>query len=143
MLHIGKAPLWQRALAAYMLVDQSYGVAIQRYEEDATMTVPQKVAFFFGAAMAVCPLWYVVTLTGALMGNAIPPEFALDFAVPITFIALTAPWLKSLPHIAAALVSVVGALAFAWVPYSGGLIIAASLAMMTGAGVEIWMERRQ
>ena len=41
----------------------------------------------------------------------IPPEYALDFAVPITFIALFAPQLRSVPHLAAALVSVAVSLA--------------------------------
>ncbi len=140
--HMGAAPLWQRALAAYLLVDQSYGVASQRYDREPTLTVPEKMAYFFGAVMAVCPLWYLFTYVGAVAGAAIPPEYALDYAVPITFLALVAPYLRSLPHLAAALVSVAGALAFSVIPYSLGLIIAASLAMFTGALVEIWMERR-
>lgn len=141
--HIGSAPLWKRALAAYLLVDQSYGVAIQRFEEDPSLTAVQKITYFFGVAFAVCPLWYVMTLIGALVGSAIPPEYALDFAVPITFIALIAPWLKSVPHIAAAFVSVTAALFFAWMPYKTGLLVAAALAMATGACVELWLERRR
>lgn len=140
--HLGPATLWQRALACYCLTDQSYAVSIQRFDTDGTMSTVQKVAYFIGAAFAVVPLWYATTLLGALVGSTIPPEYALDFAVPITFIALVAPWLASLPHIAAAFVSVAVALALAWVPYSGGLLVAAMLGMLTGAGVEIWMERR-
>ena len=140
--HIGKAPLWQRAVAAYFLVDQTYGVSIRRYDANGGLTVGQKMAFFFGAALAVCPLWYAMTMLGAVAGSAIPPEYALDFAVPITFIALVAPYLGTLPHIAAAFVSIVAALVLAWVPYNGGLLIAAGLAMVTGAGVEIWLEKR-
>ncbi len=140
--HMGPAPLWQRALAAYLLVDQSYGVAIQRYDRDHAMTVPQKMAYFFGAVMAVCPLWYLFTYVGAVAGEAIPPEYALDFAVPITFLALVAPYLGSLPHLAAAFVSVVLALALAGLPVGTGLIIAALVGMVTGATVEVWLERR-
>ncbi|QHQ36995.1 AzlC family ABC transporter permease [Algicella marina] len=140
--HIGAAPMWQRALAAYLLVDQSYGVSVQKYERSPEMTVPQKMAYYFGAVMAVCPLWYIFTFVGAVAGTAIPPEYALDFAVPITFLALVAPSLRTVPHIAAAVVSVTAALVFAGVPYSLGLIIAAVLAMFTGALVEIWLEKR-
>lgn len=140
--HMGKAPLWQRALAAYFLVDQTYGVAVRRYESEPKLNLSQRMAFFFGASMAICPLWYAATFIGAVAGSAIPPEYALDFAVPITFIALVAPYLGSLPYIAAAFVSVVVALAFAWIPYNGGLMIAAGVAMLTGAGLEIWLEKR-
>ena len=62
--------------------------------------------------------------------------------MPITFIALFAPMLKSLPHLAAATVSVLGALALVWVPYNMGLILAGLAAMLTGALVETWKESR-
>ena len=44
---------------------------------------------------------------------------------------------------AAALVSIIASLVFAFLPTGMGLFIAAPLAMLTGAGVEIWMERRR
>jgi 4-azaleucine resistance transporter AzlC len=140
--HIGQAPLWQRALAAYFLVDQSYGVSIQKYEEVPAMSLGEKLAFFFGAVAPVCPLWYVFTWIGAVAGTRIPPDYALDFAMPITFIAIFAPMLKSLAHVSAATVSVLGALALVWVPYNLGLILAGLAAMLTGALVETWKERR-
>ena len=77
------------------------------------------------------------------MGVAIPPEYALDFAVPITFLAIIAPALRTLPHVIAALISAALALAFVWVPYNLGLIIAAIFAMIAGAQSEVWLERRR
>jgi 4-azaleucine resistance transporter AzlC len=141
--HIGAAPLWQRALAAYLLTDQCYGVAINRYTLQPRMGGPEKVAYFFGVALPVCGPWYAATWAGAVAGAAIPPGLALDFAVPITFIALVGPALRSLPHLAAALVSVIVSLALAWIPYNLWLLIAGLLAMATGALVESWQERRR
>lgn len=140
--HLGAAPLWQRALAAYCLTDQTYGVAIHRFTERPDVPVAQKMAYFFGAVIAICPLWYAFTIVGALAGQAIPPEFALDFAAPITFIALFAPALRSLPHLGAALVSVVGALSLGWMPYNLWLPVAALLGMGAGAALELALERR-
>lgn len=139
--HLGHAPLWKRALIAYVLVDQTYGTAINRYMLEPEMTGAEKLAFFLGVAVAICPWWYVFTVIGALAGSAIPAGLALDFAVPITFIALFAPALRSLPHLAAAFVSVVVALLLSGLPYAGGLLIAALVAMATGALVEAAMER--
>lgn len=65
----------------------------------------------------------------------------LDFALPITFIALIGPMLKSIPHVAAAVVSVFGALALGWMPSGVGLLVAASLAMLTGALVDDWSSK--
>jgi 4-azaleucine resistance transporter AzlC len=137
--HLGNALTWQKVLISYFMVDQSYGVSIEKYERSPEMTLAEKVAFFFGAISAVAPFWYGSSFVGALIGSTIPPEYALDFAVPITFIALVAPSLRSLPHMAAAVVSVVVSLALAWLPYNLWLMIAAVLAMITGAQVEKWL----
>lgn len=141
--HIGGAKLWQRAFAAYLLTDQSYGTAMNGYALRPYPTPSEKVAFLVGAAAPVCPPWYAATYVGAVAGGTIPPAFALDFAVPITFIALVAPALRSLPHLAAAFVSVAASLALHWLPFNLWLLSAASLAMMSGAGVELWQERRR
>ena len=141
--HLGRVPLWQRALAAYFLVDQSYAAATVEYERNPGMTPSEKLAYFFGAITPVCPLWYVFTLVGALVGEAIPEAFALDFAVPITFLAVLAPMLRTVAHVAAAATSVILALALAWMPAGVGLLLAAGAAMAVGAAVEVWMERRR
>jgi predicted branched-subunit amino acid permease len=141
--HLGRAPLWQRALVAYGLVDQSYAVSILEFERNPSLSLPERVAFFMGSFMVVAPWWYAATLAGALLGSAIPPEFALDFAIPITFLALVAPALRTLAHVVAALVSACLALALAGLPYGTGLLLAAVAAMAAGALTEILMERRR
>jgi len=141
--HLGKARTWQKVLMAYLMVDQSYGVSIEQYQKEPSMPVQEKVSYYFGVISAIAPFWYGFSFIGALVGSAIPPEYALDFAIPITFIALVAPSLRSLPHLAAAVVSVVVSLALAWMPYNLWLMIAAVLAMITGAQVEKWLEARK
>lgn len=140
--HLGKAPLWQRAIAAYGLTDQTYGITINRFTMLPDVPTAQKMAYFFGAMAVICPTWYVFTMVGAIAGQAIPSEYALDFAAPITFIALFAPALRSLPHVAAALVSITVSLLFAWLPYNLWMLLAALLAMAAGASLEYRLERR-
>lgn len=139
--HLEGMSLWRRAAAAYWLTDQTFALAYARFEKDPGMTPGERMAFFFGSGVLVCLPWYALTVAGALVGARMPEWLALDFAVPVTFIALFAPALRSLPHLAAAAVSVGVALALAWMPYSLGLMVAALLAMGTGAAVEAWMER--
>ncbi|MEL6511513.1 MAG: AzlC family ABC transporter permease [Pseudomonadota bacterium] len=140
--HLGSAPLWQRACIAYFTVDQSYAVSAAQFEKTPDWTLSQKIAYFFGAVTPVCPMWYVVTWIGAYAGTAIPPEFALDFAIPITFLAIIAPLLRTLPHVLACATSVILALSFAWVPYNLGLLIAALGAMMVGAQAELMLSKK-
>ncbi|MGH1458772.1 AzlC family ABC transporter permease [Litorivita sp. NS0012-18] len=140
--HVGSAPLWQRALIAYFTVDQSFACADVAYQKNPDWTLSQKLRYFAGVVTPVCPLWYIATVAGAWAGEAIPEGLALDFAVPITFLAIIAPALRSLPHVAAALTSVVLALVFAFLPYNLGLLIAALAALLVGAQVELVLTRR-
>ncbi|MDQ2088892.1 AzlC family ABC transporter permease [Marimonas arenosa] len=141
--HVGHARLGTRVLMSYLMVDQAFAVAVKTYEEQPGMSPAAKVAYYFGCMVLICPFWYGCTLLGALLGRAIPESYALDFAVPVCFIALTAPLLRSLPHVFAALISSLAAIAFAWLPWSLGLIVAALIAMTAGAQAELWLRRRQ
>lgn len=139
---LGDAPLWKRALVAYVNVDQSYAVSVNKYEDVPAMSIPQRVAFFFGAVTPVCPMWVVATALGIWLGEGIPAWMALDFAVPICFLAIIAPMMRTLAHMLAAVTSIVVALLLAGLPYNLGLLVAAVIAMGVGAQVEVWMQRR-
>jgi predicted branched-subunit amino acid permease len=140
---IGGAPLWQRALAAYFLVDQSYACAVVRFEQEPRWSVAERMAYFFGVVTPICPLWYVFTLVGALLGNAVPGGLPLDFALPITFLAMIGPMLRTPAHVAAAFLSVTLALVLAGLPYNLGLLVAGLAGMVAGAQVEVMLERRR
>ena len=134
--HLGRAPLWQRALVSYLLVDQTYALAQQAYEAERAWTVADRVAYFGGLALPVFPAWVGSTWAGAVLGARVPGWLPLDFALPLAFVALVGPLLRTRAHAAAAFVSVAGALALWWVPWNLGLIVAAAAAMAVGAEVE-------
>ncbi len=134
--HIGAAPLWQRAIAAYFTVDQSYAVSITKYETAPEMSPQEKIAYFFGTVTPVCPLWWIFTLVGAIVGAAIPASFALDFAVPITFLAIVAPALRTRAHIGAAITAAFLSLLLFSVPFNLGILLAGMGGMMVGARIE-------
>lgn len=141
--HLGREPLGMRVLYAYFMVDQSFAIAINKFNDSPEMTVRQKGVYYMGSFLCVFPVWTVMTLVGALIGAQIPPEYALDFALPICFISLSAPMMRSLPHFVAAIVSMIGAVLFVNIPYSLGLLLAALIAMMAAAQLELWLKRRQ
>ena len=70
------------------------------------------------------------------LGGVTPPELGLDFALPIAFIAMLGPAMRTGAHRIAALVGGTGALLFAFMPWNLGLICGAVLGMMAGAEVE-------
>lgn len=134
--HIGAAPTKQRLLLAFFLVDQAYALSFNEYENNPERKLSEKVAYYFGSATPICPIWYLFSYIGAVVGEAIPAEFGLDYIVPITFLAMVAPALKSVAHIAAAATSIIVALLLVWVPFNLGLMVAAIIAMMVGAEIE-------
>ncbi|MDF1855329.1 AzlC family ABC transporter permease [Pseudooceanicola sp.] len=139
--YLGAAPFWKRGLVAYFTVDQSFACSMIAFEKNPGWSLSQRLAYFFGVVTPICPFWYVFTVVGALIGEAIPPALGLDFAMPITFIAMIAPMLRSLPHLAACLVAVTLALLLVWLPLNLGLLLAGIGGMMAGAATEVWRDR--
>ena len=78
-----------------------------------------------------------------MIGTQVPQSWALDFALPITFLALVAPMLRTPAHLIAAFVSIVTSLLAAGLPYSLGLLVAGVVAMMAGAQAEVYFERKK
>lgn len=132
----------QKAWVAYALVDQSYALSIQEYEANPRMDLRHRLAFFAGIVMVVCLPWMLFSWLGATVGRAIPEGIALDFAMPITFLAMIAPMLRTPAHLAACFVAVAGSLVLAGLPSGLGLLIASPLGMAAGAAVEVWSHKR-
>lgn len=134
--HLGGLSFGKRAVVSYLLTDQTFAAAILRYEQSPRRRLHQKMAYFLGVATPVVPVWYLATWAGAALGSTIPPGLPIDFAVPITFLALIVPMLRTLAHVVAALVSIISVLVLAFLPFNLGLLVAALLAMIAGAETE-------
>ena len=140
--HLGALPLARRGLLAYFLVDQVYAASALEYERRPTMTAAEKAAYFLGLCAPVCLPWYGSTWAGAVLGAGLPPGWGLDFAVPIAFLAMLGPMLRTPAHGVAAAVSVGLALALWGLPGNLGLLLAAVVAMLAGALAETWAVQR-
>lgn len=139
---LGALPMAKRSLLAYLLLDQPYAVSIVEYERTPSLTLQQRTAYFLGSTFFVVVPWLAATWAGVRLGATIPAEWPLDFAVPIAFLSLIGPMLRTPAHVAAAMVSIGVALALWWLPYQLGLLVAAIAAMLTGAQVELLQARR-
>lgn len=133
---LGTASLWQRALVAFFLVDQSYAVAHLHYEANPRLSMGGRLAFYTGASVLMAPVWAVSTWAGAALGAAIPESWALDFALPITFLAMIAPMLRTPAHVAAALTGALVSIPGSVLPWNLGLLVAGTLGMIAGAETE-------
>ncbi|MCL4530539.1 MAG: AzlC family ABC transporter permease [Chloroflexi bacterium] len=123
-----------KILLAYLLTDEAYAATIIHYEEDGVK--PASHWFFLGAGFSLWLTWQVSSALGIFLGAAIPPSWPLDFALPLTFIAMVMPVLKDYPVIAAALSAGLVALLAYSLPYKLGLILAALIGILVGTLLE-------
>lgn len=124
---------WKVALS-YFLTDEAYAPSILYYEKEGLQT--QKHWFLLGAGFSLWLNWQVSTAVGIFLGAAIPESWSLDFALPLTFIAMVVPVLKKQPMIAAALSAGVTALLAYNLPFKLGLILAALVGIAVGTMLE-------
>ena len=127
---------WRVGLA-FWLTDESFAV-VHRYYLLNNPDLEHKHWYFLGSCLAMYSLWFVCTVTGALLGQALPSmgEWGLDFAMVATFIGIVVPMLRNRPMIVAALVaSAVSIVAYA-LPYKLGLLLAALLGVVAGVLAE-------
>jgi len=123
-----------KTLLSYLLTDEAYAPTIIKYERDGI--TPFSHWFLFGAGIVLWSTWQVSTALGVFLGKAIPDSWSLDFALPLTFIAMVVPVLKTRPAIAAALSAGVVALLAYSLPYRLGLILAALVGIVVGTLLE-------
>jgi len=123
-----------KVILSYLLTDECYAPSVLRYEE--TGIKPFSHWFVFGAGLALWSTWQVSTALGIFLGTAIPDSWQLDFALPLTFIAMVMPALKNRPMVAAAVSAGVVALLGYGLPFKLGLILAAFTGIVVGTVLE-------
>jgi 4-azaleucine resistance transporter AzlC len=124
---------WKSVLS-YLLTDEAYAPSIMKYEKEGVQ--PSSHWFLLGAGFTLWLTWQVSTALGIFLEAAIPPTWPLDFALPITFIAMIVPALRSLPMIAAWLSAGVVAILGYSLPFKLGLILAAGIGILVGTALE-------
>lgn len=129
-------PLRWKWLLAYLLTDEAYAVGITGYQ--AAGDKQRKHWYVLGAGLGLWSTWQLSTAVGIFLGGQIPASWSLDFALPLTFIALVVPVLTDRASVAVALVAGVAAVAAASLPLNLGLIVAAVSGMLAGLLVESW-----
>lgn len=118
---------------SYLMTDEAYAVAILNYERVGRAEAAGGHWYFLGAGLGLWTTWQISTAFGIWLGAAIPADWPLDFALPLTFIAMLMPMLKTRPSVAAALsAGAVAVLAFSW-PYRLGLVAAVLTGIFVGA----------
>lgn len=129
-----------KALLSYLLTDEAYAPSIIQYEKEGVK--PHSHWFLLGAGLALWTNWQISTALGIFLGARIPNNLQLDFALPLTFIAMVvpvlyvAPFLKKFAMISATLSAGIVALLAYHLPFKLGLILAALVGIIVGTLLE-------
>jgi 4-azaleucine resistance transporter AzlC len=139
--HLATRPFRWKAILAYLTTDQAYAISLAHFEQAPEN--PDKHWFFVGTAATLWVVWQAGTVAGILAGAFVPEHWSLDFAIPLTFIAVVVPAIKDGPAFAAAVMAGLVAVLAAGLPLNLGLIVGASAGIMIGTILDLrpgWRE---
>jgi 4-azaleucine resistance transporter AzlC len=128
--YLQKLTTWRKALLAYMLSDQAFGVSVSHF-----VITKQEIDhrwYYFGSAFVIWVAWQISTVIGALLGPLVPASLGFDFAFPLSFMALMFAALRDHPTVIAALFGGIIAVLAKGLPYNTGLVLATFLGIAAG-----------
>ena len=138
------APLWFRIVGSYLLIDQAFALngehAPGRLHERSQR---YQMWHLLGTAVPMLAVWLVTIAIGLFVGELLPPEWEVDFAIPLMFLGLMVMATTNVPGLAAALVG--GGVAVVgrdW-PSGSGLLAGAILGVIVAGLLDIILERRR
>ena len=126
--YINSLPLKWRIVLGYLLTDEAFAVSFQEFENK------NKFAHYhlLGGGLTLWVFWQISTVIGVFLGANIPPYLNLEFAIPLTFIAVILPTLKSLAQISTAVTASIIAIFGQDLPYGLWIIVASISGMFVG-----------
>ena len=83
-----------RIVLAYLLTDEAYAISIRRF-----IIEPNRPFLHFhllGTGITLFLSWQISTLMGVFLGGDLPQFLDLQFIIPLTFIAIIVPMIKSI-----------------------------------------------
>ena len=122
---------WRISLA-FWLTDETFAVTIHRYRREDS----QGVAHWYqlGSSIAMYLNWQFWSFVGLLLGDQIPDasNWGLDVAMPITFIGMIIPFVKSWPMGVCVLTAGAASLITMSLPYKLGIMVSAFAGIAAG-----------
>jgi 4-azaleucine resistance transporter AzlC len=122
---------WRIPLA-FWLTDETFAVTVHRFQrEDACA---EKHWYQLGSSIAMYLNWQFWCFVGLMLGRRIPDAsgWGLDVAMPITFIGMIIPFVKTFPMAVCVLTAGTASLLTLSLPYKLGIVVSASAGIAAG-----------
>ena len=131
--YISSLPLRWRIILGYLLTDEAFAVSFQEFENK------NRFAHYhlLGGGLTLWVFWQISTVAGVFLGANIPPYLNLEFAIPLTFIAIILPKLKSLAQICTAITASIIAIFGQVLPFGLWILVASIAGMFVGGLINL------
>lgn len=118
-----------KAIVSYTITDQSYtSLAANEHKLKAS----DKLLFYLGTSLVMIIVWQSSVVLGFIFGNFAPESISLDYAVPLSFVALVMPTLKNKLYWFVAVFCSILAIILKDLPYNLGLLVTACSGISLG-----------
>jgi 4-azaleucine resistance transporter AzlC len=125
--YLNKLNCYWKILLGYLMTDQAFSVSLLYFKNN----YKKKNAHFhmLGSGFTLWFLWQLSTLAGIILGNIVPEQLGLTFAIPLTFLSLIVSELRKKDHLIVIAVSGLASLALYDFPFKIYIIVSAFLAL--------------
>ena len=133
--YIDKLSMRWRILLSYLLTDEAFFITLNRMQTQPPS--PYMHYHMLGTGGLLWVMWQISTALGVILGELIPDSLNLGFAIPLTFMAIVLPQIKSIPPLVALITASLVALAGQELPWNIWVIAAGLIGMFAGYITEI------
>ena len=96
-----------------------------------------------GSGITLWTSWQISTFLGIFIGHFIPESLSLEFAIPLSFIAIVAVSIKDKPKLLVFAISAIFSIILKDLPWNLWIIVSAIIAIMCGIFISNYKERKQ
>lgn len=123
--------LW-KIILSYLNYDQSFAVSYNYLKKNKNHK--NNHYHLLGSGIFLWFVWQLSTLIGVILGSVVPDELGLNFAIPLTFIAILVYEFQKINNIIVMLTSgLVATIGFHLIPFKAYIIVAALSGLFVAA----------
>ncbi|MEP7157155.1 MAG: AzlC family ABC transporter permease [Betaproteobacteria bacterium] len=127
-------PTARKWLFSYLMTDHAFALVTTRFDKhDPPMHMD---AYYLGASSTMWWVWQAGVAVGLFAGTLVPVTWSLDFAIPLVFLSLVMPALRTRSHWTAAIVASLTAAFCMSLPLKLGLMVASVAGVLAGLLME-------
>ena len=134
--YLNKLSLSWRVTLAYLLTDEAYAVSIRKFINYSDNSILHY--HLLGSGITLFLSWQISTLFGVWLGNDLPEFLDLQFIIPLTFIAIIIPMIKSKSTLITVISSGISALIFKNLDINFWIILSGLTGILAGMASSRW-----